>query len=96
MPPSLTRRKLLCGTAALGLLQGCGGKHIACYDPEMLGAGERQMRKTLQYVNVSTNEAQTCAGCQFYQPGDENCGECELLDGPVASAGYCTSWALKL
>jgi len=92
---SLTRRTLLWGSAALGLLEGCGGKYVTCYDPEMLGVGEREMRDTLQYVNVSDDESRTCEGCEFYYLGEAGCGECRLLDGPVASAGHCTSWARK-
>ena len=79
------------------LLQGCSTDTVAgCVDPEMLTRGEAHMRKTLEYTAASTNDAQTCANCQFFQ-GDAGsaCGNCEILSGPAASAGYCTSWALK-
>lgn len=94
----MTRRQLLRGSAVLGLaptalLQGCGDHFIPCYDPEMLGVGERELRDELEYVNVSPSDEERCDGCQFYYLGGEHCGECRLLDGPVTSGGYCTSWA---
>lgn len=94
MAGGITRRALLC-SSAVGMLQACGGKYTTCYDPEMLGPGETEMRETLEYVSVSDDDSLTCEGCQFYYLGGEECGECRLLDGPVASAGYCTSWARK-
>ena len=98
---AITRRKLLrnataVGVAPLALLQGCDLAYIPCYDPEMLGVGEQEMRKTLAYVSVSENDETRCDTCQFYRLGDEHCGECELLDGPVEKSGYCTSWTRML
>ncbi len=97
----MKRRDLLCrsaalGLAPLGLLQGCDEFFVPCYDPDALGVGERELRAELAYVNVSEDEARTCEGCQFYYLGGENCGECQLLDGPVTRGGYCTSWAVKV
>ena len=83
------------GLAPLGLLQACGDKGSLCFDPDTLGAGEMQMRSTLEYVDVSAS-ADQCKSCQFYHDRHGGCGECELLDGPVAVTGHCTSFAIKL
>ena len=95
MIAALTRRRFLSssGLAALVALQACG-RHSHCVDPATLGRGEEQMRKTLEYVDVSGIPGEDCAGCRFfYGSGDTDCGDCELLAGPVSAAGYCTSWA---
>ena len=97
----VTRRNLLRQASALPLvaaplLGGCADNAATCVDPDLLGAGERQMRETLESVDVTTIPAPTCANCQFFHgESGSSCGNCEILSGPVASAGYCTSWALK-
>ena len=97
---ALKRRDILRSSAALslaplGLLQGCDKLFVPCYDPEMLGAGEKELREELAYVNVSEDDETTCESCQFYYLGGKDCGECQILDGPVTRGGYCTSWAFK-
>ena len=98
----LTRRSLLRGSAllplaTLPLLQGCGrADSVTCADPELMSRGEEQMRKTLAYVEQSADPAQLCSGCQFFGAADATgCGHCEILDGQVAAAGFCTSWAAR-
>lgn len=97
----VTRRRLLRHATALPLvvaqlplLGGCADKAATCVDPDMLGAGERQMRETLEYVDVTAIPAQNCANCQFSSAADA-CGHCEILDGDVAATGWCTSWAAR-
>jgi len=95
---AVTRRRLLyCSTALpLGatLLPGCGGPSAdRCADPELLGAGEAQLRRTLEYTDTSGEAAQQCAGCQFFGKPSDGCGHCEILDGAVSSGGWCNSWA---
>jgi hypothetical protein len=101
---SFSRRELLYRSALvpvalspIALLQGCADEAIAtCADPETLTRGEAHMRKTLEYSVVSGDDSQTCATCQFFRAASGSaCGECEILSGPVDTAGYCTSWALK-
>lgn len=95
----LTRRQLLRSGSlipivALPLLQGCGGSAGYCADPDKLSRGEEQMRKTREYSEISPLENQNCASCEFFRSYEENeCGHCEILDGPVNEAGHCTSWA---
>ena len=95
----VTRRNLLRQASALPLvaaplLGGCADNAATCVDPDLLGAGERQMRETLEYVDVTTIPAQTCANCQFFRAAGD-CGHCEILDGDVAAAGWCSSWAAR-
>lgn len=98
----LTRRRLLQNSAllplvSLPLLQGCGeSAPVACIEPELLSRGEEQMRKTRQYVAVSAIAAQQCVNCAFFGTADaQECGHCEILDGPVNASGHCTSWAQR-
>ena len=97
---ALTRRRLLrhCALAplaALPVLHGCARDNaVQCADPALLSAGEAQMRKTRQYVEVTGVAQQRCDSCQFFSaPDAQGCGHCEILDGPVNSSGYCESWA---
>ena len=91
----LLRRGALLPLVSLPLLQACGGAgSSACIDPALLSRGEEQMRKTREYVDVSSIENQHCANCEFFSAADAaGCGHCEILDGPVSEQGHCTSWA---
>ncbi len=82
---------------AVPLLHGCGKSGTAsCVDPGTLSRGEEQMRKTLSYVDVSASAQRRCDSCQFYSVADaKDCGDCEILAGPVHAQGYCTSWAKR-
>jgi hypothetical protein len=97
----LTRRQLLQGATLLpltwvALVSGCADNGTSyCADPELLGPGEAQMRKTLKYLEISTDDKQQCTGCQFFSAPSNNCGHCELLDGAVNTAGFCTSWVKR-
>ena len=98
----LTRRRMLrhctlLPLAALPVLHGCtGGSSVQCADPELISAGEAQMRKTRQYIEISDVTEKHCSNCQFFDtPDAEGCGFCEILDGPVNNAGYCNSWAQR-
>jgi hypothetical protein len=98
--PSLNRRRFLQGftllpIVSLPLLQGCNKTSSSpCSDPALLSRGEEQMRKTLEYLEVTTVENKECAQCQFFSAADERgCGHCEILAGSVNGQGYCTSWA---
>ena len=89
MIAALTRRRFLysSGLAALVTLQACG-REANCVDPATLSRGEEQMRKTLEYVDVSSTPDENCANCRFFHDsGDADCGDCELLAGPVSAAG---------
>jgi hypothetical protein len=95
----ITRRQLITRSAllplfAVPLLNGCTEKSSVCVDTELLGVGEKQMRRTLEYVESTADATQQCDNCQFFRAsGAGNCGECEILGGAVSRQGYCSSWA---
>lgn len=68
-----------------------------CNDLTGLTDQEKQMRTALQYVDATPIAEKRCDNCQLYvvPEGDSPCGGCKILKGPVAPAGYCTSWAAK-
>lgn len=70
---------------------------VTCDDLTGLTDQEKQMRTALQYVDETTIADKRCDNCQLYiEPeGDSPCGGCKILKGPIAPAGYCTSWAAK-
>lgn len=70
----------------------------ACDDLSGLTDADIQMRETLQYVDVSTKEDQLCSNCQLYvvPEGDAPCGGCQIIKGPIAPGGWCSSWAAKV
>ncbi len=96
--PGPARREFL-RRAALALLgtalpAGCGDAGPVCGDPELLSTPERELRRAQGYREVSPHgAARSCAGCQFFEPGDGACGRCRILGGPVSRAGHCSAWA---
>lgn len=69
-----------------------------CSDLSGLTDAELQMRETLAYVEDSPYPEKRCDNCQLYiEPeGDAACGGCQIIKGPIAPQGYCTSWAAKV
>jgi hypothetical protein len=67
-----------------------------CADVSALSQPELTMRnETLKYVAHSTEPDKRCDNCKFWEPpsnGDETCGACTLIKGPINPKGYCTSW----
>ena len=74
---------------------GEGGDTVASCDTSGIDDTSKQMRKTLQYVEVSPNEGKYCNGCAQWKPPEKEgaCGGCKLFTGPVAPKGYCLSYA---
>jgi hypothetical protein len=69
-----------------------------CNDVTGLTEAEVQMRQTLAYVDASPHADKLCSNCQLYIPAEEGapCGGCQIIKGPIAPGGYCTSWAAKV
>jgi hypothetical protein len=66
-----------------------------CADVSSLTQPELTMRsQTLKYVAHSTEAGKSCETCKFWTPpeGEEICGGCTLIKGPINPKGYCTSW----
>lgn len=96
----LDRRTSLLGFAAAVIapatLLACGKKPLACTDTSALKPDEIAMRNTLAYEDISKDPQKRCDNCQFFQPAGENqCGGCQLLKGPINPAGLCKSWVQK-
>lgn len=105
----LNRRNFLKKAALYGaavpaagvILAACksgGSSAEGCTDVSSLAPADKQMRETLKYVDVATNPAQDCAGCQFFTApaSGQTCGSCTLVKGPINSKGGCLSWAKKV
>lgn len=68
----------------------------ACFDPDLLPASQKNMRRTLGFVAVSAYPAKSCGGCAFFSGTTSGCGKCQLLTGgPVSAISACRSWAKK-
>ncbi len=68
----------------------------ACYDPTMLPLNQKSRRRSMEYVEVSSDPAKACGGCAFFTLAQGNCGACQLLSGgPVNAGATCTSYAPK-
>lgn len=63
-----------------------------CGDPT-----SEPLRSTLHYTNSAPNPAQSCNACSFFTPeeGNQPCGKCQIMSGPVNPNGHCDSWAKK-
>ena len=108
MSQKLSRRELLAGFAkvcstgaTLVAMTGCSKPRSldatdqaeACVDTGSLSPAEVGLRDSLGYVPVSKTPPQLCGGCAFFEPGERNCGTCQLLHGPVSAGGHCRSFS---
>lgn len=106
----ITRRELLrrsaffgaavVGGGALLSASGCqddgGEEKLTCADTSGLEQGQIQTRKSLKYTDSTPNEDQNCANCNFFKAGGQNqCGTCTVVPGPIHPDGWCSSWAAK-
>lgn len=68
-----------------------------CSDLSGLSEADVQMRQTLQYVEASADPEKTCANCMLFVAPEEGaaCGGCQIIKGPIAPGGFCTSWSPK-
>lgn len=101
----ISRRVFLVRGATLGAAVGVtftalgcgGGDSLTCTDTSALTPPEQATRSNLGYVDTSPHgTAKNCTNCNFFQPAGENqCGGCTLVKGPIHPSGYCNSWAEK-
>jgi hypothetical protein len=96
-----TRRRFiaLAGMAPVALLgarAAFGQARPACVDPNSLPLAQKNMRRSVGYVDPGPDAAKRCGGCAFFMAKQGSCGTCQILSGgPVAQTGYCTSFAPK-
>ena len=57
-------------------------------------AADAGARKALKYVDQSSDPARICSGCRFFKQaeGGTACGGCQIITGPIAPTGYCSTW----
>ena len=99
----MTSRRDLLGLAVaapvlvLGLRSATRAADAAvCFNPDLLPASQKSMRKALGFVAVSADAAKSCSRCAFFTATVAGCGKCQLLTGgPVTATGVCRSWAKK-
>ncbi|MGE3691505.1 MAG: high-potential iron-sulfur protein [Novosphingobium sp.] len=96
----LARRRLLAiaGIAPLALAASARAmaEEAACYDPASLPLSQKNMRRSLGYMEASNDTAKSCGACAFYKSAGGNCGSCQLLSGGAVNKGaVCTSFAAK-
>jgi hypothetical protein len=79
--------------AVAGRSAGALAQAAACYDSASLPLSQKNRRRSLGYVEASTDPARRCTGCAFFTASGEGCGTCALLSGPVNAGGLCNSFA---
>ena len=90
----LARRQLL-QTAGLmlgALTVASSARAAACSSPD---DNDSSLRKSLHYVESSSNPDQHCSGCSFFSDPQGSCGRCMIFGGPANINGHCDSWAAR-
>jgi len=89
----------LAGLAPVAIL---GARHAfaqttpGCFDPNKLSLAQKNMRRSVSYVDPAPDPAKRCGTCAFFMAKQGGCGSCQILSGgPVAQSAYCTSYAPK-
>ena len=102
---TISRRTLLAGACQIpaatvfAVIGGCADKKpsAACASPDLLSDSDKDLRASLQYTDQSPDPAKTCGGCAYLRRAADGaeCGNCQILNGPVYAQGHCTSWSAK-
>ena len=103
---NLSRRKLL----ARGIQLPLGGVLVAaataqaaqagaaaklCADPAQLDSGQKSIRESLNYSEMSKDPKKNCVLCGFFEPKADGCGNCMIFTGPASANGACDAWSAK-
>ena len=82
-------KKKPAGDSAPAAAGGCG-------DVSGLTQAEKDQRTSLNYTDKSS-KADMCSGCALFvaPAGGAACGGCNLLKGPIAPEGWCSSFVKK-
>jgi hypothetical protein len=90
----LTRRQLLLRSVPLCFAGIAFARAVraaeACVQPD-----SESLRASLNYVARSADPAAACVHCAFFtaDPAAGDCGACQMVGGPVDSAGHCDSFS---
>ncbi|MDE2405729.1 MAG: high-potential iron-sulfur protein [Sphingomonadales bacterium] len=95
-----TNRRHFVGLVALSPLAVVAARGMAaeppaaCADPASLPLSQKSRRRSVEYVDLSTDPARHCGLCNFFTAAAPGCGTCTILGGgTVSAAGVCTSFA---
>ncbi len=92
------------------LLSACGGKdngqpgqaidkaNSPCSDTSGLTDAEIATRTSNEYMIASPYNDKFCGTCNLYvmPKGDNKCGSCLVVKGPISPQGYCRLWIKKV
>jgi hypothetical protein len=99
MPSSRRKVLALAALAPLALLArapSAAAQGQTCYDPDALPLSQRSRRRSLGYVEQSSDPARHCGACNFFTAANPDCGACAMLGGgPVTAGAVCSSFAPK-
>jgi hypothetical protein len=94
------RRQFLAWCAHLPVLAALASHRATaapvCANPDDLTSNEQALRTSLEYTDNSPDPQKTCSACSFFtRAGDDGCGKCQALNGPVNAKGRCSSFTLR-
>jgi hypothetical protein len=96
--PSLGRRtwitRSLVVLAAVPVLGACGESAVQC-GVAALSAEQQSARLALHYSDASADPARACHACRLYTGGQDACGTCTVVAGPVHPQGSCDAFAAR-
>ncbi len=98
---SISRRKFLANASLASVVLVTTGSaeaqaNLACYDLAKLPLAQRNMRRSVGFVDPAPDQTKKCGTCAFFVKTRESCGSCQILSGgPTAQSAFCTSFAAK-
>jgi hypothetical protein len=102
MDSSISRRKLLergvqisVGGAVVATATSAVAADKVCADPKAMDSGQKSIRQSLNYTEMSPDQTKTCSACGFFTMGTDGCGQCMIFTGPANPKGHCDSWSQK-
>ncbi|HTQ02428.1 MAG TPA: hypothetical protein VMI54_01185, partial [Polyangiaceae bacterium] len=98
-PETLTRRNALGHVVLLPLVAALGAcsKTLRCEDTSSLTPDDAKLRSEIAaYTDVSQDPNKHCSGCMQFNPGGQDaCGTCKVVKGPINPNGSCKLWVKK-
>jgi hypothetical protein len=86
----------LLGLAPLMLAKTARAQTPSCFDPNALPLSQKSRRRSLGYLDPSSDPERRCAGCSFFKASDAQCGACGMLSGgPVSASAVCSAFAAR-
>ena len=99
---SISRRKLLergvqisVAGAAVATAADAVAAEKLCADPKAMDSGQKSIRMSLNYTEMSPDQTKTCSVCGFFSSTPDGCGQCQIFTGPANPKGRCDSWSQK-